>query len=144
MNELMKKETQEAVNAGSRVLKSLYAAKEKLGSARNWGIYDMLGGGLISTMIKRSKMEDASRFMEQAQRDLKVFQRELRDVQAAPDLRMEISSFLSFADFFFDGLVADYLVQNKIAEAREQVQDAIDYVEPILKSLKNQLKAEEE
>lgn len=144
MNELMKKETQEAVNAGSRVLKSLYAAKEKLGSARNWGIYDMLGGGLISTMIKRSKMEDASRFMEQAQRDLKVFQRELRDIQAAPDLRMEISSFLSFADFFFDGLVADYLVQNKIAEAREQVQDAIDYVEPILKSLKNQLKAEEE
>ncbi len=139
MNELMKKETLEAVNAGKQALQSLYAAREKLGSARNWGIYDMLGGGLISTMIKHSKMEDASGLMEQAKRDLHIFQRELRDIQVSFDLRMEISSFLSFADFFFDGLVADYLVQSRIAEAREQVQDAIDYVEPILELLRKQL-----
>ena len=139
MNELMKKETLEAVNAGEQALQSLYAAREKLGSARNWGIYDMLGGGLISTMIKHSKMEDASGLMEQAKQNLHIFQRELRDIQVSFDLRMEISSFLSFADFFFDGLVADYLVQSRIAEAREQVQDAIDYVEPILELLRKQL-----
>ena len=34
MNELMKKETQEAVNAGNQALRSLYAAREKLSSAR--------------------------------------------------------------------------------------------------------------
>ncbi len=69
MNELMRKETQEAVNAGNQALRSLYAAREKLGSARNWGIYDMFGGGFISTMIKHSKMEDASGLMEQAKQN---------------------------------------------------------------------------
>ena len=37
-NEMMKREMQEAVQAGERALQSLYAARDKLGSARNWGI----------------------------------------------------------------------------------------------------------
>ena len=50
---------------------------------------------------------------------------------------MEVGGFLSFADFFFDGLVADYLVQSKIATAREQVDDAITMVKNILTSLRS-------
>lgn len=57
--------------------------------------------------------------LEDAKRHLQVFQKELKDVNVSLDLSMEISSFLSFADFFFDGLVADYLVQSKIASAKE-------------------------
>ena len=52
------------------------------------------------------------------------------------DLRIEISTFLSFADFFFDGLVADYLVQKRIVQAREQVDEAIGYVESLMAELK--------
>lgn len=139
MNEMMRRETQEAIEAGERALDSLYAAREKLNSARNWGIYDMLGGGFISTMIKRSKMKDAAALMEQAKQELRAFGKELRDIQESFDLRMEIGSFLSFADFFFDGLVADYLVQSKIAEAREQVADAIRYMESIVNQLRQQM-----
>ena len=116
-NEMMKREMQEAVQAGERALQSLYAARDKLGSARNWGIFDMLGGGFISDFVKHSKMNDAAALMEQAKSDIQRFQRELRDVQVSLDLRMEIGSFLSFADFFLDGLVADYMVQSKIADA---------------------------
>ena len=100
-NEMMKREMQEAVQAGERALQSLYAARDKLGSARNWGIFDMLGGGFISDFVKHSKMNDAAALMEQAKSDIQRFQRELRDVQVSLDLRMEIGSFLSFADFFF-------------------------------------------
>ena len=131
-NEMMKREMQEAVQAGERALQSLYAARDKLGSARNWGIFDMLGGGFISDFVKHSKMNDAAALMEQAKSDIQRFQRELRDVQVSLDLRMEIGSFLSFADFFLDGLVADYMVQSKIADAREQVDDAINRIEKIL------------
>ena len=120
-NEMMKREMQEAVQAGERALQSLYAARDKLGSARNWGIFDMLGGGFISDFVKHSKMNDAAALMEQAKSDIQRFQRELRDVQVSLDLRMEIGSFLSFADFFLDGLVADYMVQSKIADAREKL-----------------------
>lgn len=38
---------------------------------------------------------------------------------------------------FFDGLVADYLVQSKIASAREQVEDAIVMVKNVLTALRN-------
>lgn len=60
---------------------SLYAAGEKLDSAANWGILDILGGGLI----------------------------------------------------------ADCLVQSRISETREQLQDAIRHIEPIVRDLKQQM-----
>ena len=77
--------------------------------------------------------------MEVAKTDLKRLQRELKDVNIPLDLRMEVGSFLSFADFFFDGFVADYLVQSKISEAKEQVSDAIIRVEKILNELKRKM-----
>lgn len=135
-NDMMRKEMAEAIWAGERALTSLKTAQNQLNGARNWGLFDMFGGGMLSSMIKHSKINDASRCMENAKRDLQVFQRELKDVNIPLDLRMEVGSFLSFADFFFDGFVADYLVQSKISEAREQVDDAIRMVENILRNLK--------
>ena len=132
-----KKEIREAIAAVEKALNSLYAAQDKLKSARGWGMIDLFGGGLFTDMVKHSKMNDASRCMEDAKRHLKAFQRELKDVNLSLDLRMEVGGFLSFADFFFDGLVADYLVQSKIASAREQVEDAIMMVKNVLTALRN-------
>ena len=47
-----------------------------------------------------------------------------------------MGGFLTFADFFFDGVIADYLVQSKIVRARKQVMEAIEQVERILDSLR--------
>ncbi|MDO5338196.1 MAG: hypothetical protein Q4E89_12250 [Eubacteriales bacterium] len=135
-NEMMKQEIREAVTAGERALQSLRAAQDRLNSARSWGIFDMLGGGFITDMIKHSKLNDAASYMEAAKIDLRTFQRELRDVEVPTNIEIEISSFLSFADFFFDGFVADYLVQSKITDARRQVSDAIRRVENILQDLR--------
>ena len=66
-----------------------------------------------------------------------IFQKELRDVEAIQNLQIDIGGFLTFADFFFDGLIADWLVQSKIKNARKQVADAIAQVEWILGSLRN-------
>ena len=111
-------------------------AEEKLNSAGNWGIFDMFGGGLFSTIIKRSKMDDAQNLMETAKTDLMIFQKELKDINIPLNLRVEVGSFLSFADFFLDGFVADYLVQSKITDAKSQVSDAIYRVEQLLRELK--------
>lgn len=138
-NDMMRKEMAEAIWAGERALTSLKTAQNQLNGARNWGLFDMFGGGMLSSMIKHSKINDASRYMENAKRDLQVFQRELRDVNIPLDLRMEVGSFLSFADFFFDGFVADYLVQSKISDAKEQVSDAIFRVEQIMNELKRKM-----
>ena len=138
-NEMMRREIQEAIYAGERALSSLGAAQANLNSAKNWGILDLFGGGFITDMFKHSKMGNAASCMEEAKRDLQIFERELRDVNVSMNLRMEIGGFLTFADFFFDGLVADYLVQSKIADARAQVDEAIHRVESLLVDLRQQM-----
>lgn len=134
--EILRKEMNEAIYAGERALSSLKNAQQKLNSAGNWGIFDMFGGGLISTIVKRSKMDEAKYLMEAAKLDLKRFQKELGDINVPLDLRMEVGSFLSFADFFFDGFLADYLIQEKITDAKNQIADAIYEVETILNGLR--------
>lgn len=135
MSNTAQKEIREAMEAGERALLSLRMAQKALGSARNWGILDLFGGGFITDLIKHSKMDKAASFIEDARYDLRMFERELNDVQISMNLREEFGGFLSFADFFFDGLVADYMVQSRIADARRQVDDAIYQVQQVLARL---------
>lgn len=136
MSNIVKKELLEAIEAGEHALESLYAASEKLNSAKNWGLLDLFGGGFITDLIKHSKLNDAADYLEQARSDLRIFQRELQDVQVPMDIRLEVGNFLTFADFFFDGIVADYLVQSKINETRNELVDAIRKVQYLLSDLK--------
>ena len=133
----LEKEKREAIAAGYRALNSLRAAQNDLDSAKNWGLWDMFGGGFFSTMIKRSKMDAAKGNMEQAKYDLQIFSRELRDVSVSCNLEMETGDFLSFADWFFDGFIVDWMVQERIGKARSRVAEAIWQVENILRRLQN-------
>ena len=110
----IEKEKREAIEAGQRALSSLRIAKENLNSAKNWGLVDMFGGGFFSTMLKHSKMDQARQNMEQAKYDLRNFSRELNDVNMACNLNINTGDFLSFADYFFDGFVVDWMVQDRI------------------------------
>lgn len=128
-------EIREAIAAGRKTLYYLENAQGYLSSAKNWGIWDLLGGGLFVDMMKHSKLDDAQDAMEQARYEMRNFRRELKDVQVPLDFRVDIDGFLSFADFFFDGIIADWLVQSRIQESREQVEEAIDMVTEILEDL---------
>ena len=130
------REIQEAVAAGERALDSLRAAEKSLNSAGGWGLIDMFGGGMFSTMIKQSKINDARGELEAARYALRSFEKELQDVSRAVDLRIDIGSFLSFADFFFDNFFVDWMVQSKIDQAKSQVSQAIRQVEGILTELR--------
>ncbi len=133
---LIDRERQEAIDAGERALDSLYGVRKELESAGNWGLLDMFGGGLFTTFVKHSKMGDAQRYMERAKRDLAAFSRELADVSET--LNINSGDFLTFADYFFDGFLADMMVQSRIHDAQRQVDDAIYRVESILSRLRNQ------
>jgi hypothetical protein len=43
---------------------------------------------------------------------------------------------MSFADFFLDGFIVDFMVQQKIADARRQVNSAITRTEFLLSQLR--------
>lgn len=135
-NYLRGKEIREAVQAGQEALDYLSRARDSLDSAGNWGLLDMFGGGLLSTFVKHSKMSDAEELVQQARSALKRFQRELMDVDTISEFHIETGDFLSFADYFFDGLIADWLVQSRISDAKRQVDNAIQKVNYIMSQLR--------
>lgn len=126
------KERREAIYAGERALDSLYEAQNQLRKARNWGFYDLLGGGFFSTLIKHSKIDNAKTCIERAKYDLQRFNDELKDVSY--NLDIDIGGFLTFFDIM-DSFFADLLVQSKIADASRKIEEAIDRVQEILRSL---------
>ena len=130
-------EIYEAVNAGKRALDSLYAARDELQRAKNWGVADLLGGGMLITMVKHNKINQAKSCIAQAQREIQCFSRELNDMDTFAGVDLGISDFLVFADYFFDGIVADFMVQQKINEAASQVETAIFRVQQVLARLEN-------
>ncbi|MCR5501923.1 MAG: hypothetical protein K6F53_02850, partial [Lachnospiraceae bacterium] len=116
MNDLERREIQEAVEAADDALFHLRSARRYLSSAGNWGLVDMFGGGLISGLVKHGKMGNAEREIGEARYALQRFSKELRDVSGYSSIH--INDFLTFADFLFDGFLADVLVQSKISEAK--------------------------
>jgi len=129
------KELEEAIQAGNELLSSLNSVKKSLRSAGNWGTWDMLGGGLLSNIAKHSNIDEAQREINEAQYLMKKFHRELQDIGGEINLSIEIGSFLTFADFFFDGFFADIAVQSKINDAQDRVNMAIEKVEKVIEDL---------
>lgn len=133
------REIREAIAAGRSTLESLKGVREKLDSAKGWGTWDLLGGGLISNIAKHSAIDEANNRAREVQHQLKAFRKELSDVNEFTDIEVNISAFASFADFFFDGLIADWFVQSKINDSIGHVEDANRSIEGIVQNLENRL-----
>ena len=130
-------EIREAIDAGERALRSLRDARSSLGSERGWGMVDLFGCRGLSGLIKHVKIGDAKSSLNRAKADLEHFGREPADVREIQGLDIEIGDFLTFADFFFDGFLADIMVQSKIKQAQDKIDDAIDRVETLLGRLRS-------
>ncbi|MGE4484194.1 MAG: hypothetical protein AB7C97_03650 [Oscillospiraceae bacterium] len=127
------KELDEAISAGDAAMWQVNSIENSLGSAEGWGTWDLLGGGLISDLAKHSHLDDAQAGAEHLQILLSRFQTELADVYINPQLgAVNVEGFLRFADYFFDGLIADWSVlshihdsQASVARVKQQVGDAL-------------------
>jgi len=118
------REITEAIQAGKDVISSVEQVVDSLESAANWGTWDMLGGGLLSTAVKHSRIDDARSAVNDVQAKMSQFARELADVRKNIELQIDIGELASFADFFFDGLIVDWIVQSKIVDSLEQSKKA--------------------
>ncbi len=134
-SEAERREIDEAVLAGERALDSLREAKRQLNSARAWGIYDLVGGGLISSMIKHSKINNANEWMDQANRDLRRFARELQEMDSE-GLQIDTGSLVSMLDIFCDNFFSDIMVQQKINDSRARIDALTDRIEAAVQALK--------
>ena len=132
-----KKEIREAISAGSRALSSANSVLSSLDSAEGWGTWDLLGGGLISDMAKHSHLDEAQSKVQSLQSELRRFKTELADVTINADMQVSVDGFLRFADYFFDGLFADWAVMEKISKSKSSVQSTKSQIESVLSRLRS-------
>ena len=133
------KEIKEAINAGETTLNALEKVREKLATAKGWGTWDLLGGGIISDIAKHSAIDKANVIAVEVQEHLLVFKKELSDVNEFTQIQVNLSSFVSFADFFLDGIFADWFVQSKINSSLDNVHSTIGKIEEIISGLEQNL-----
>lgn len=131
----IEKEKAEAINAANDALYYLGRADEILNKARNWGIADIMGGGMLITAVKRQRMREASEEINRARAALNQLNEELLDLNNYFTLDIGLDDFLSAADYIFDNFFTDMMSQSRINTARRQVRDAIAQVEGILDAL---------
>lgn len=112
-------------------LKKLNLAKIDLKSASGWGIINILGGGLISTLFKHKDMDDAEIHLKEAKSAINELSEELKQLDELYDIDVDTYTFLGFADLFLNGIITDWLMQSKIAQAQNQLDAAIKKVETI-------------
>lgn len=137
--ESQKKEINEALSVGKNVLTITNQILSQLDSAQGWGTWDLIGGGLITDMVKHSHLDEAQAKVEELQIELRRFKTELTDVTIYADLKVNIDGFLSFADYFFDGLFADWMVLDRINQSQAQVESTKDQIEHVINQLKSML-----
>lgn len=135
---LQQRELAEAVAAGQVAHEHLQEVVKSLNSAAGWGTWDMLGGGLIATAVKHSRLDDAKANAERAGRACRKFAKELGDVNLRLTTSLEIDSFVKFADYFFDGLFVDWAVQSKIGRAQDQARQQAHEVSTLVARLKSE------
>lgn len=133
-------ELNEAIKAGENALTSLEKVIDSLKSARNYGLWDMFGGGMLSTMLKRNKMDEANQLATYAQHDILKFQAEMQDVNIALNSSFSYEGFGRFADYFFDGLFVDWIVQNGINKTLDNTVYTYNEIERLLSELRIKLK----
>lgn len=97
-----RREVGEALHAGRQAEQALSGVLDSLDSAESWGTWDMLGGGLFTTMAKHGHIDDARAGIDHAQRALSRFRTELADVRDMELPQVQIGEFATFADYFFD------------------------------------------
>lgn len=96
-------------------------ARRRLGSAGGWGIFDILGGGFISGLIKHDHINGAEANIERARPLLEELGDELKELRVDGSLERGFGGLATFADFFFDGIFSDLYVQSKIRNLENEV-----------------------
>jgi hypothetical protein len=95
-----------------------------LGRAGGWGALDLLGGGMISSMVKHNHLDAARQRLPELQNLLHRLRQECADVGLAFAAHAgEIHQGGRFIDTFFDNLISDWTSQSEIGSAQNGVDE---------------------
>jgi hypothetical protein len=118
------RELAEAIEAAQTARQALDQLSRTLNSASGWSTYDtFFGGGMISSAIKHSRLDEAAKEAEYADRCLMVLRTELADLGGTPQAgwSIPVDGLTRFVDVWFDNVFTDLAVRERIRTATDNV-----------------------
>ena len=132
-----KQEIKEAISAGRSARNLADEVLSELKSAKGWNTWDMIGGGgIITHMAKHEHLDTAQDLVCSLQSELRRFKTELADIHISANMQVSVDGFLRFADFFFDGLFADWAVGDRISNSISSVSHTKGQIDRTLERLR--------
>lgn len=130
-------EVTDVLQLGNALRWQLHHIMEILQSARNWGRMDLIGGGSISSALKRERMEETRKALAELDVILGYFRKKFWETPVVSKISYEEwGNDLFVADFLLDGFVIDALVQVDIVDCQAEMERLYEQTEMICKSLR--------
>jgi hypothetical protein len=136
-------EIDEAIKAGEEALIAIENTIRELEKSDGWGIADILGGGFTATAVKYGHVDEAGRYAEETSRALGRFKREMSDITIITGTEISIGTFETFSDYFFDGLIYDWVVQSEIGKSLDAVKNTKNQTDKAMSKLYEEKVTEE-
>jgi len=134
--EAQKQEIREAISAGYSAKATADQILSELKDAAGWNTWDILGGdGIITHMAKHSHLDEAQELVAELQTKLRRFKTELADIRITAGYQVNVDGFLRFADYFFDGLFADWAMDSRINQSISSVTETRNQIARMLDKL---------
>ncbi|MBT8232672.1 MAG: hypothetical protein HKN51_11155 [Saprospiraceae bacterium] len=135
----IRKEISEAVIEGENSLKLLNVVISYLRKARDWGKWQNTNHSRRRGYVKNNAIDYAIKNLTAAQVRLDMFSKELADL-GDNYIKFDLSraQFGQFTDFFFDNLISDWIIQQKIKSTMANVESVVDKIQRILLGLKGE------
>lgn len=134
-----RRELNEALCVGGRVLEQMAAVFNRLENARNWSSWDIASNSVYADIMKYSNMDEAQRMIEELQSELRRYQAELVDVaqDASFILIMDVCTW--GIDICFDNVFAAWMVRDRIIQASNRLEEVQQRVQQTQGQLESRL-----
>lgn len=137
-----RKELVDVDEVGKKCIKSLNDMAQYLKQAKQWGSWDMVGGNRSrhAGYNKRASIDKAKNISVWVKHELINLNKELRDVGHHKEhFQLNMDNFNNFTDIFFDNLISDWVIQQKISNSLSNTVSVRDRVVLILRSIENEI-----
>ena len=132
----------EAQRYGMSAYTSIEELNAELLGAKSASNLDVLGGHVLATALKRSRVDNARSIAEQVEDHLHCFEAELASIGVAgetlPDLDINIPHH--FADDLLDCLIIDWRVHGEIKETIARTREAMELIRELTEHLDTKVK----
>lgn len=137
-----KGELNNALDTGHKCEQHLKRLVHYLETAGEWGKWDMAGGGRHASFNKMNAIDKAREASYHVKHHLAKFQQDLYNIGGQRyNLDINIGSFNRFTDVFFDNLISDWIIQQKINNALNNIRGVNDTVIRLMQGLQAEIQS---